>query len=109
MPTFTVDSNIDVNKYLRAMGVNGAFDEGGFENIVLDEPLKVSAVKHRATVEVTRDGTVGAAASAIEIVSFSANLDLPKVININKPFMFFIRDTKLKAILFAGKYTNPDA
>ena len=47
------------------MGVKGAFDEGGFENIVLNEPLKVSAVKHRATVEVTRDGTVGAAASAI--------------------------------------------
>jgi len=109
MPPFTVDSNIDVNKYLRAMGVNGAFDEGGFENIVLNEPLKVSAVKHRATVEVTRDGTVGAAASAIEIVSFSANLNLPKVINIDRPFLFFIRDTKLKAILFAGKYTNPDA
>ena len=91
------------------MGVKGAFDEGGFENIVLNEPLKVSAVKHRATVEVTRDGTVGAAASAIEIVSFSASLAAPKVIDIDKPFLFFIRDTKLKAVLFAGKYTNPDA
>ena len=58
------------------MGVNGAFDEGGFENIVQNEPLKVSAVKHRATVEVTRDGTVGAAASAIEIVSFQANVSV---------------------------------
>ena len=91
------------------MGVNGAFDEGGFENIVENEPLRVGAVKHRATVEVTTDGTVGAAASAIEIVSFQANLNLPKEINIDKPFLFFIRDTELKAVLFAGKYTNPDA
>ena len=90
------------------MGVNGVFDEGGFENIVLNEPLKVSAVKHRATVEVTKDGTVGAAASAIEIVSFQANFDLPKKIVIDKPFLFFIRDTQLKSVLFSGKYTNPD-
>ena len=91
------------------MGVNAAFDQGAFENIVNGEALKVSAVKHRATIEVTRDGTVGAAASAIEIVNFQANLQLPKEININKPFLFFIQDTELKAVLFAGKYTNPDA
>ena len=79
------------------------------ENHYSIHSLRVIAVKHRATVEVTRDGTVGAAASAIEIVSFQANLNLPKEINIDKPFLFFIRDTELKAVLFAGKYTNPDA
>ena len=60
-------------------------------------------------VQVVEFSSIGAAASAIEIVSFQANLNLPKEINIDKPFLFFIRDTELKAVLFAGKYTNPDA
>ena len=62
--------------------------------------------KHRAMVEVTKDGTEGAAASAIEVVPLTANLQLPKIINIDKPFLFFVRDTVLKTLLFAGKYTN---
>ena len=48
---------------------------------------KVSKIKHRATIEVTKEGTVGAAASAIELVALSASLSAPKTIDINKPFL----------------------
>jgi serine protease inhibitor len=89
------------------LGINAAFDEGEFTNIIEDNPLKVSQIKHRATIEVTKDGTVGTAASSIELVGLSAALDVPKNININKPFLFFVRDKELKAILFAGKFSNP--
>ena len=89
------------------LGINAAFDEGEFTNIIEDNPLKVSQIKHRATIEVTKDGTVGAAASSIELVGLSAALSVPKDININKPFLFFVRDKELKAILFAGKFSNP--
>ena len=60
-------------------------------------------------VEVTKDGTEGADA----VRSYSrprnrrtASLQLPKIINIDKPFLFFIRDTVLKTVLIAGKHTN---
>ena len=89
------------------LGINAAFDEGEFTNIIEDNPLKVSQIKHRATIEVTKDGTVGAAASSIELVGLSAALDVPKNININKPFLFFVRDKELKAIVLAGKFSNP--
>jgi len=106
MPSFKVDSNIDVEKHLRKLGINAAFDDGGFKGIVKENDFKVSQVKHRAVVEVTKDGTEGAAASAIEIVPLAASISLPKTINIDKPFLFFIRDTVLKTLLFTGKYTN---
>ena len=83
---------------------------GQFERAVevgKEGPLKVSKIKHKATVEVTKDGTVGAAATAIELVSFSASIEQPDVITIDKPFLFLIRDTFSKVILFAGKVTNP--
>ena len=88
------------------LGVDAAFDDGEFDQIIKDRSFRVSQIKHRAMVEVTRDGTEGAAASAIEIVPLSANVQLPKIINVDKPFLFFIRDTVLKTILFAGKESN---
>ena len=88
------------------LGIDAAFDDGEFNEIIKDGSFKVSQVKHRAMVEVTKDGTEGAAASAIEVVPLTANLQLPKIINIDKPFLFFVRDTVLKTLLFAGKHTN---
>ena len=107
MPSFDIDSNISVRDHLKKMGITSAFEQGDFEGIVFDEPIKLSDVKHRAKIEVTQDGTSGAAATAIELVSFAATFDVPKEINIDRPFLFYIRDTKQKAILFAGKYSNP--
>ena len=91
------------------MYIDAPFDDGEFDRIIKDEPLRVGKVKHRATIEVTKDGTVGAAASSIELVALSASLSLPKKVDINKPFLFFVRDTDLNAIVFAGKYADPDA
>jgi len=108
MPEFKVDSNIKAKAILQKMGINKAFEEGDFQGINKNELLKVSDVKHRATIEVTKDGTVGAAATSIELVTLSASLFLPKEIDIDRPFLFFVRDTELNALIFAGKYSNPE-
>ena len=47
------------------MGVIDAFDAGDFGHMAKGVPLKVSGVKHKATVEVTVEGTEGAAATGI--------------------------------------------
>ena len=107
MPSFNIDSSISVRDLLKKMGIVAAFDEGDFEGIVANEPIKLSDVKHRAKIEVTPDGTSGAAATAIELVSFAATFDVAREINIDRPFLFYIRDRRQKAILFAGKYSNP--
>lgn len=89
------------------MGINAAFDEGAFNGIIPNESFKVGDIKHRAKIEVTKDGTVGAAATAIELVTLSGDFQLPENIMINKPFLFFIRDISMKSIIFAGKFTKP--
>jgi len=108
MPEFKVDSNIKAKAILQKMGISKAFEEGEFQGINKNEPLKVSDVKHRATIEVTKDGTVGAAATSIELVTLSASLFLPEEIDIDRPFLFFVRDTELNALIFAGKFSNPE-
>ena len=107
MPSFAIDSNLSVRNHLKKLGIVSAFENGDFDTIVADEPIKLSDVKHRAKIEVTTDGTSGAAATAIELVSFAASFDVPKEINVDKPFIFYIKDRVQKAILFAGKYSNP--
>merc|ERR1711992_20323 len=106
MPEFKMDSNIGAVGFLQELGIQEVFASGEFDEMIADENLKVSNVKHRATIEVTKEGTVGAAASSVELVALAAGFS--GKININKPFLFFVRDTELNAILFAGKYSNPD-
>lgn len=109
MPSFTIDSEVSVDKYFKRMGITAPFDQGGFLRILEGEPLKVSKINHRATVEVTKEGTVGAAATAIEFVRLFADLDEGTELTIDKPFLFYLRDTVEKTIIFAGKYANPNA
>ena len=49
------------------MGVTGVFNRGEFGRISSSgAPLKVDKVKHKAIVEVDKEGTVGAAATGDE-------------------------------------------
>ena len=50
------------------MGVKDAFDAGDFGYMAEGLPLRVSGVKHKATVEVTVQGTEGAAATGIPLL-----------------------------------------
>ena len=106
-PTYYIYPCINPYQFIFQLGVEGAFSEGGFGGIIPDVPLKVSSVKHRATIEVTKTGTVGAAATALELVALSGQVGITEQILIDRPFLFFVRDLQLHAIVFAGKVTNP--
>ena len=90
------------------LGVEAAFKKGEFDGILPDGNLKLGEIKHRVTIEVTEDGTVGAAASSIEVVAFSGFFEVPTEIVIDKSFIFYIYDTLQQVTLFAGKFTNPE-
>lgn len=107
MPIFTIKSELKVKNYLRKLGVSNAFDDGEFDGISSQVPLKVSGITHVATVEVTTEGTVGAAASGVEIAPFSGLFSQPLEVVINKPFIFSIRDKLQHNILFMGKLVDP--
>jgi serpin B len=71
--------------------------------------LKVSSIRHVANIDVTLEGTVGAAATGVEIVPLSAIFDQPEEVLVDKPFIFLVKDTQLDTIIFCGKITNPNS
>ena len=53
------------------LGVNDAFSNyADFKSISTEQNLKVSAISHAAAIEVTHEGTVGAAATGEYLLSF---------------------------------------
>jgi serpin B len=60
-------------------------------------------VKHKTYLEVNEEGTVAAAVTSVGIVVTS----LPAVVQVNRPFLFLIREKESNAILFIGQVTNP--
>jgi len=76
-----------------------------------DGPLFISAVFHKAFVEVNEVGTRAAAATAVEameeiVVPSQRRPFVPEVIA-DHPFVFLIRDTASGAILFMGRFERP--
>lgn len=45
------------------MGVKAAFDVGEFDKLTRQNKMKISGIKHKAVIEVTKQGTTGVAAT----------------------------------------------
>jgi len=106
IPMFSISTDVSVLDYMEKMGVKDAFNIGDFDKLTKKEKLKVNAIKHKAVIEVTKEGTTGVAATGVEIGVLSANF-FQKTAYINKPFLFFVRDRRSENILFAGNVKNP--
>lgn len=88
------------------MGMKLAFtDFADFSNISA-LPLQISEVLHKTYVAVDEVGTVAAAVTSIGIISTA--IFEPTVFNVNKPFIFVIREKSTGVILFIGKMGNVD-
>lgn len=111
LPPFNIRTDLDVVENLRKLGVNAAFDEGGFAKMTGGRPgnsLRVDSIKHKAVIEVTPEGTDAAAATSIEVVPLFGSFEQPKNMFVNKPFLFAIRDIAHKSIVFTGKVSRPE-
>jgi serpin B len=72
--------------------------------------LWISAVIHKAFVDVNEEGTEAAAATGITMRSAMVHMPdrIPPIIfRADHPFVFLIRDTVSGSILFMGRVTDP--
>jgi serpin B len=122
LPKFKLESSFDLKEALTALGMKRAFHdprrEGGAqfdgmsEATDPDDKLYVSAVLHKAFVEVGEKGTEAAAATAVLLQPKKA-ADEPKLVpftptfRADKPFVFLIRDQKTGTVLFLGRTLHP--
>ncbi len=110
LPRFKLLQRFAPRSQLKAMGMTDAFDEtkADFSGMA-SEKLFISAVIHKAFVDVNEEGTEAAAATAI-IMATPVSVQIPvppKLFRADHPFLFLIRDVKHGTILFLGRVMNP--
>lgn len=109
MPKFDFKFSTPLSKTLSEMGMPSAFDQEGadFSGMTGDRSLWIDEVYHKAFVSVDEKGTEAAAATAV-VMPTSAPVE-PVTMDIDRPFIFLIRDEETGTILFTGRVTNPAA
>ena len=105
MPKFKYDASLTLAETLAKMGMPDAFNPGAADFSGMDgtRSLNISDVVHKAFVAVDEIGTEAAAATAVVVGATS----MPRVVTINRPFIFFIRDAETGTILFVGRVLDP--
>jgi len=108
MPKFTLTYGLSMNDVLAALGMPSAFCGASGTDFTRMNPtgaLCISNVKHKTFVDVNEEGTEAAAATSVEIGYTS----LPASLQVDRPFVFAIRERLSGTILFLGRVMNPAA
>jgi serpin B len=111
LPRFKLTGAFSLGDTLAALGmkrafVSGAADFGGMNGG--RESLFITAVMHRAFVEVNEEGTEAAAATgaAVGSLSMEPRAAVP-VFRADHPFVFAVRDVRTGVLLFLGRVARP--
>lgn len=112
MPKFKLKQKMDnLKDDLMAMGLRIPFDfDPRNFTVVFDNPtdwLKIDRVIHDAVIEVDEKGSEAAAATVVEVIETTSMPSGPKVLALDRPFIFFIQEKHSGAVLFMGKLGNP--
>jgi serpin B len=92
--------------HLQALGMVDPFDpsKADLSGMATGEKLYIADVLHKAFVGVDESGTEAAAATAVVV---AGNAGPGKQLQVDRPFMFFIRDIGSATLLFVGQVTDP--
>jgi serpin B len=106
-PKFKVETRYELIPPFTSLGMKDAFaDAADFSGMDGTRNLNISAILHKAFVEVDEKGTEAAAATAVGVTLMSAP-SYPRF-NADHPFLFLIRDNATGSILFMGRMVNPN-
>jgi serpin B len=102
LPKFKTTASFLLNDKLKALGMVAAFGAADFTGIFKDRGPYISAVVHKAFVEVNEQGTEAAAATGVAV-----EVSAPVPFRADHPFLFLIRDQITSSVLFLGRIVNP--
>ncbi len=104
LPRFEAHGRVDLKEVLSALGLGVAFTgEADFSAMTGTQELQLQAVIHQAVVKTDEDGTEAAAATAVTLIDRTS----PRVVEVNRPFVYLIRDSATGAVLFLGHVVDP--
>ncbi|MCU0459999.1 MAG: serpin family protein [Bacteroidales bacterium] len=108
MPKFKYEYKRKLNDDLISLGMGPAFAPGTADfSRISDVEVFISFVLHQAFIENKEEGTEAAAATVIGFTRTSLPPE-PEVIDINRPFLWFIRETTTGTIVFMGLLADPE-
>ncbi len=104
LPRFEVRTQARLDEVLKALGLGVAFSaEADFSGMTGTRELAITAVVHEAVVKTDEDGTEAAAATAVVV----GRVSIPEYVEVNRPFLYVIRDRGTGAVLFLGRVVEP--
>ncbi len=107
LPKFKMTSEFSLANTLKAMGMKDAFTgKANLSGTDGTSKLFISAVVHKAFVDVNEEGTEAAAATGVVEGVTSVAPAIP-TFRADRPFVFLIRDNKTGSVLFIGRVMNP--
>lgn len=111
LPKFKLDYKNRLNDELIEMGLGVAFSsaEADFSNIS-SIPTFISYVLQKTFIDVNESGTEAAAVTIIgfEVTSIGDDKPMPISFNVNKPFLYVIKENMTGSICFIGKVGAPE-
>lgn len=108
MSKFASERDVNLKAVLQKLGLQTVFDEkiANFSGMMTEQNnLSLSDAFHKSVITVDEKGTEAAAASVIPV---EASAFPPAELNINRPFIYAIRERATGLILFLGRFTNPN-
>ena len=110
LPKLKTNYKLLMNAVLKQMGMEIAFTRlADFSRINPEDTLLISRVIHEAFVQIDEEGTEAAATTVVEIIRLteSTGPSLDFVMEINRPYLFLIRELESGTVLFMGKIHEP--
>lgn len=107
LPRFGFETDLPLTRPLQSMGMAIAFGGGADFSRMSPEPLQITDVLHKAFIGIDEAGTEAAAATAVIVGRDSAVGGDPRVVRVDRPFLFVIRDRPTGLVLFLGRVLDP--
>jgi serpin B len=105
LPRFKARFEVSLRDHFRALGMTQPFDRAraDFSGITAGSArLFIQDVAHMAVIDVTEEGTEAAAATADAMA-----IGRPQPFHVDRPFLFYVVESRTNAILFQGRIVDP--
>ncbi len=108
LPRFKLTAQFTLGDVLEQMGMKDPFSRtADFSGMDGARDLFISAVVHKAFVDVNEEGTEAAAATGTVMRTLAVRPRATPTFRGDHPFIFLIRDTHSGSILFVGQVSDP--
>jgi serpin B len=112
MPVFHTEYSTELSEVLKDLGMPSAFsdDDADFSELGTSKlgNIYLNRVLHRCAMDVDSDGTRAGAATVVEMIAETAleQTEQPKIITLNRPFVYLVVDTEAEIPIFIGTLTH---